>query len=79
MATKICPACKSDSFTWSIYEEDFLLTRWSCHKCGYIALEDEASEQECSNCHNETEIRLVDTEKIYWWCSRCNRMTILTE
>lgn len=79
MATQICPGCRSASFTWSIYEGDAPLTTWSCHKCGYVAFEAESFLRDCSICHTKTEIRLVDTEKTYWWCSGCNRMTILTE
>jgi predicted Zn-ribbon and HTH transcriptional regulator len=79
MATHTCPGCKSNSFNWSIYEGDTPLTTWSCHKCGYVAFEAESLQRECPACHNKSEIRLVDTEKTYWWCRNCNSMTILTE
>ncbi len=65
MATQICPNCKKDSFTWSIDEDESLLTFWGCD-CGYNALEDESKERICRNCNNKTESRMKDSQKEYW-------------
>jgi hypothetical protein len=78
MATQICPNCKEDSFTWSVDLEGSNLTRWGCYKCYYIAWEDESYERECSTCKRKTEIRLEDETKIYWWCSNCNKISVIS-
>ena len=79
MATQICPACKEDAFTWSMDEEKPSLTYWGCHKCSYGAYEDESLERECSECTKKTESKLEDDDKIYWWCSNCNKTQLIKE
>ena len=79
MATQICPNCKTDSFTWSIDEEESPLTKWGCYNCQYIAFEEESLERECSYCNKKSERRLEDKENKYWWCYNCNRVTTITE
>ncbi len=78
MATQICPNCKEDSFTWSYDEETIPHTTWGC-SCGYIAYEDESLERECTTCKKKTESQLEDDDKIYWWCSSCNKVTLISE
>ena len=72
MATQICPNCQEDTFSWSIDEELSLLTLWHCYKCDYQAEEDESYERNCSKCGKQTESKLKDSLKDYWWCSTCN-------
>ncbi len=71
MATQICPKCQEDGFSWSIDDEDSLLTRWGCHKCYYQAFENESDQRISSECKKETESKLKDDNKNYWWCSSC--------
>lgn len=75
MALQHCPNCNTESFSWSI-DEDNSLTRWAC-VCGYEAYEDESFERECSRCQNQTESKLKDDEKEYWWCSSCHRTEVI--
>jgi phage FluMu protein Com len=75
MATRICPNCKADSFTWTTDEQETYLTKWGCYECNYVAYEDESLEKECSACKKKTNIKLEDTSKKYWWCSNCNKIT----
>ena len=77
MATKICPNCKGDAFTWSI-DEERAATKWACHQCNYIAWEDEALERTCSNCGKMTEMNLKDGCIEFWWCCSCNKVTVVT-
>ena len=79
MAEQICPNCRAETFTWMIDEEKSLLTIWGCRTCNYSAYEDESFERNCSDCGAKTEIRLEDGEKKYWWCSKCNRTTIIND
>jgi hypothetical protein len=78
LATQICPNCKEDSFTWSFDEEDSPLTFWGC-SCGYHAYEDEALQRECSTCGEKSECQMEDDHKKYWWCFRCNKVTLISE
>lgn len=77
MATQICPNCKNDSFTWSVDFDESQLTKWGCSECYYRAWEDESTERMCSNCNKKTESLLKDETKTYWWCSHCNKVTIV--
>ena len=77
MAEVNCPNCKENYFTWYIDEEESPLTVWYCRNCEYIAYEDEATERECSDCHAKTESELKDNVKKYWWCSTCDRITLI--
>ena len=72
MATKICPNCKEDSFTWRIDDERMELTIWACYKCKYQAYENEMDERNCQICGEKTETKLNDNEKEFWWCSSCD-------
>jgi hypothetical protein len=78
MATQICPNCKEDSFTWSTDENDNgkTITTWGC-SCGYFAYEDESKEKTCDACGKQTKSELEDENKIYWWCSNCNRTELI--
>ena len=78
MATQICPNCKKDFFTWSFDEEDSPLYFWGC-SCGYTAYEDESLQRECSTCGRKTETQMEDDHKKYWWCFRCNKVTLISE
>lgn len=79
MATQICPDCKTDSFTWSIDEENEKLTIWSCYNCNYIAHEDESLERDCKDCNKKSELYMKDGEKLYWWCHHFNKITPISE
>ena len=72
MATQICPNCNSDSFTWSIDEEESPLTNWGCFTCGYQAYEDESEESVCTQYKSKSLLRLKDDVRVYWWCCNCN-------
>ena len=72
MATKICPNCGKDSFTWKVDDEKTDLTIWCCYNCEYEAYENESDERNCKNCGENTEAKLKDSEKEFWWCSSCN-------
>jgi len=78
MATQICPNCKEDSFTWATDENENgeFITTWGC-SCGYFANEDESKEKTCEDCGKRTKCELEDENKIYWWCSSCNRTEII--
>ncbi|WP_299248816.1 hypothetical protein [uncultured Aquimarina sp.] len=76
MTTQICLKCQEDSFSWSIDDEDKLLTQWGCNKCYYQAFENESDQRICSNCKKETESKLKDDTKNYWWCSNCGTKKI---
>jgi hypothetical protein len=77
MSAHLCPNCRKYSFTWSINLDESPLTKWGCFECYYIAWEDESKERICTNCNNKTESLLQDDQKKYWWCSSCDRITIL--
>ena len=77
MSLQICPKCHQKLFTWFIDEEVSPFTIWGC-SCGYMAFEDEAFERKCSNCGRNTESKLKDEEKEYWWCASCNRITLIS-
>lgn len=79
MALQICPNCKAESFTWSYNEEDTPPTTWGCNDCGYFAREDESFERICETCNRKTESRLEDEQRIYWWCSSCNKTTEISQ
>ena len=79
LATQICPNCKTDAFTWSIDEEDSALIKWACYHCHYVAFERESLERECSNCNKKSELRLQHKHNKYWWCSNCNRVTLIID
>lgn len=79
MAEMICPRCKSETFSWSIDEGENPLTIWGCRECKYLAYEDESFERYCNACGEKTEMRLEDEQKKYWWCARCNKLTVIGE
>ena len=79
MAELICPNCKRDTFSWTIDEGQNPLTIWGCRSCKYSAHEDESFEKNCKDCGTKTEIRLEDDQKKYWWCSRCNKVSLINE
>ena len=79
MATKLCPNCKADAFAWAMDDEYSPFTTWGCFNCGYVAYEDESLKRKCSCCGQKTESKLSDKTKQYWWCSNCNRITIIEE
>lgn len=79
MALQICPNCKAQSFTWTYDDEETPHTSWGCGECRYSAQEDESFERECSSCNKKTECRLEDDVKIYWWCSSCNNVTLISK
>lgn len=72
MATQICPNCKTNNFTWKVDEEESLLTFWFCLSCKYGAFENESEMRTCLKCGRNTESKLKDSKKEYWWCSNCN-------
>jgi len=71
MAIQICPKCRNESFLWSMYDDLDIITQWYCHKCNYMAFEDERDERVCSVCENKTESFLKDENLGYWWCFTC--------
>ena len=77
MAEQNCPNCKKNAFTWHIDEDISKLTIWYCRKCGYNAFEDESTIRNCSVCGTNTESILEDDLKIYWWCSKCDKVTLI--
>lgn len=77
MATQICPKCKQDSFTWSVDDEKPRIIRWGCTHCQYSAYEDESNERICEKCSIKIESLLDDGEDRYWWCCKCNSITII--
>lgn len=77
MATQICPNCKKDNFSWIVDEEESHLTIWDCENCNYRAFENESDERNCSKCGKKTELKLVDDNKEYWWCTNCNTTEII--
>lgn len=79
MAEQICPACKHEAFNWSFDEELIPHTYWGCWHCGYSANEDESLERICKDCGMKTESRLEDPKKKYWWCSQCNKVTLIED
>jgi ribosomal protein S27AE len=79
MASLVCPNCQVQTFTWSYDDEDTPPTSWRCGNCGYFSGEDESFERVCSICGIKTESRLEDDTKIYWWCSSCNNVTLISE
>ncbi|NIG56960.1 hypothetical protein [Chitinophaga sp. Cy-1792] len=79
MALQICPNCQQQDFTWSFDEENIPPTSWHCSNCGYTACEDESFERLCATCNIKSESRLADDKKIYWWCSTCNTITIISK
>lgn len=79
MSLLICPRCSAESFLWTYDEEETPPTSWHCGDCGYSAREDEALERECSGCNKKTESQLEDDVKTYWWCSSCNKVTLILE
>lgn len=79
MALQICPQCQEVGITWSYDDERTPTTAWYCMYCEYTAYEDESYERVCADCGNKTELRLEDEEKIYWWCCRCNQVTVISE
>ena len=76
MALQNCPNCNEESFNWSVDEENSSLTRWAC-ECGYEAYKEESFERKCSSFQNETESKLKDDEKEYWWHSSCIRVELI--
>ncbi|MFC3161570.1 hypothetical protein ACFOEQ_26855 [Chryseobacterium arachidis] len=77
MGTQICPKCKRNSFTWSIDDEVSNFTSWGCHQCFYQAEENESDECICESCGNKTKMKLKDNQTEYWWCCRCNKITLI--
>lgn len=77
MATQICPKCKENAFTWSMDEENPKLIDWGCYHCSYHARENELDESNCESCGNKTKMKLKDSETEYWWCCRCNKITVI--
>ena len=77
MAEQNCPNCKENTFTWYVDEEESPDTIWRCRSCDYIAYEDKSTMRSCSNCKNATESELKDSFKKYWWCSRCDKITLI--
>lgn len=77
MAEQICPNCKEQTFGRTYDDESTPHTYWGCRSCGYGASEDETLERVCNNCGTKAESRLEDSVKKYWWCSWCNRVTII--
>lgn len=77
MATQTCPRCQQAGFTWHIDDEASDLTIWGCHKCHYQAVENEADERICNTCGSKNETKLIDDEKVYWWCSNCNIIELI--
>jgi hypothetical protein len=71
------PKCKQNYFTWSHDDDRLPTTYWGCGNCGYGAFEDESFERTCNDCGTKTEIRLEDTIEAYWWCNRCNKVTVV--
>ena len=78
MAEVNCPNCKENAFTWYIDEEESPFTIWYCRICKYVAYEDETTVRNCSTCDTRTETELKDDLKKYWWCSRCDKITLIT-
>ena len=72
MAFQICPGCRSQSFLWTSVGEPYEITTWYCHKCGYLALEDEQNERICAVCKNKTESFLKVEDREFGWCFTCN-------
>ena len=60
-------------------EDESPMTVWGCWNCKYIAYEDESFERVCNACQTKTEMRLEDEQKKYWWCCRCNRVTVIND
>jgi hypothetical protein len=77
MAEQICPKCKQEAFNWTYDEDHTPHTFWKCGNCKYEAYEDESMERPCKDCGSKTESRLEDEQIKYWWCSRCNKVTII--
>lgn len=77
MSLHKCPSCKEYGFTWMVDEEISPLTIWNCSECSYQAFEDESNESECPECNYAHRIRLKDEKFEYWWCSECERKTII--
>ena len=77
MAEQVCPNCNKHSFTWMLDEDVSDLTIWGCYNCGYEAFEDESKERNCMKYGSKTESKLKDNIKEYWWCCKCNEVTLI--
>jgi uncharacterized paraquat-inducible protein A len=74
-----CPCCQEEEFTWIYDDEVIPTTTWACGNCRYIAYEDESYERVCVTCGIKNEMRLEDETKIYWYCHRCKKNTLISE
>lgn len=77
MATRICPKCEEDTFTWRMDEEISDLTIWSCYSCYYQAFENETDIRKCKRCETISESKLKDDSLEYYWCSNCGGTEII--